>query len=153
MRTVDLKATSKSVKRFINVFLKIFSLQSGLGLTYLNGDFSEKDFMSMVSIKTTALQTYIIYRAVNNCSAKYQPILKKLYFDGKIQKDVMSELHMSHDKAQRYRLQASNEFATNLVELQKERGIDDTDIKDIRVFKDQDVNFRPFIFALNSFYG
>lgn len=37
-KNVDLRATSKSVKRFMNVFLKIFSLQFGLNLTHLNGN-------------------------------------------------------------------------------------------------------------------
>lgn len=52
----DLEVTSKSVKRFIIIFLKISSLQFGLELTHLNVNFGVKDFTPNVNIKATALQ-------------------------------------------------------------------------------------------------
>ncbi|MCX8720808.1 MULTISPECIES: hypothetical protein [unclassified Lactobacillus] len=133
MKNVDLKATSRSVKRFINFYLEMFCLRTGLKTTDLNKNFSQKDFTLLTSDHNTALGLYIIYQAINNCDAKYQAILKKLYFDNKRQLDVMSDLNITHNTAWRWRLEASNQFAVNLIKLQEQFGIND--LKDLRVFR------------------
>lgn len=137
MKNVDLKATSRSVKRFINRYLKMFCLRTRLKTTDLNCNFSQKDFTLLTSDYNSALGLYIIYQAINNCDAKYQAILKKLYFDNKRQLDVMSDLSITHNTAWRWRLEASNQFAVNLIKLQEQFGVDD--IKDLRVFEEQGV--------------
>ena len=94
MKNVDLKATSRSVKRFINFYLEMFCLRTGLKRKDLNMNFSQKDFILLTNDLNTALGLYVIYQAINNCDAKYQTILKKLYFDNKRQLDVMRELNI-----------------------------------------------------------
>lgn len=133
MKNVDLKATSRSVKRFINFYLEFFCLRTGLKRKDLNKNFSQKDFILLTNDLNTALGLYVIYQAINNCDAKYQTILKKLYFDNKRQLDVMSDLNITHNTAWRWRLEASNQFAVNLIKLQKQVGIND--LKDLRVFR------------------
>ncbi|WP_278963600.1 hypothetical protein [Lactobacillus apis] len=132
-KNVDLRTTSRSVKRFLNAYLKMFCLRTGLKTTDLNRNFSQKDFTLLTSDYNSALSLYIIYRAINNCDKKYQAILKKLYFDNERQLDVMNDLHITHNTAWRCRLEASNQFAINLIKLQKYFGIND--IKDLRVFE------------------
>lgn len=132
-KSVNLKATSRSVKWFLSNYLKMFCLRTGLKTTDLNKNFSQKDFTLLTSDQNTALGLYIIYQAINNCDAKYQAILKKLYFDNKRQLDVMNDLSITHNTAWRWRLEASNQFAVNLIKLQKQFGIND--LKDLRVFE------------------
>ena len=132
-KSVNLKATSRSVKWFLSNYLKMFCLRTGLKTTDLNKNFSQKDFTLLTSDHNTALGLYIIYQAINNCDAKYQAILKKLYFDNKRQLDVMSDLNITHNTAWRWRLEASNQFAVNLIKLQEQFGIND--LKDLRVFR------------------
>lgn len=132
-KSVNLKATSRSVKRFLSNYLKMFCLRTGLKTTDLNKNFSQKDFTLLTSDQNTALGLYIIYQVINNCDAKYQAILKKLYFDNKRQLDVMNDLSITHNTAWRWRLEASNQFAVNLIKLQKQFGIND--LKDLRVFE------------------
>lgn len=132
MKNVDLKVTSRSVKRFINFYLEMFCLRAGLKRKNLNMNFSQKDFILLTNDLNTALGLYVIYQAINNCDAKYQTILEKLNFDNKRQLDVMRELNITHNTAWRWRLGASNQFAVNLIKLQKQVGIND--LKDLLVF-------------------
>ena len=108
--TIDKRATRKRVDYFLKHELIYFLLRYG----YTVSDLVDN------KIKTKPVnEIALIVLAINSCKPPYKELIVKHYLEEKKLQQVANEMHLSHTTVTEYRLNALNQFATNLVALQE----------------------------------
>lgn len=123
LMNIDNKATRKQVDRFFKNDALYYLLKYG---------YTFHDLITGIP-KEPINEASIIYEALNNCKPLYKELLEKYYLDNMKMWQIEQTLHINHNSLANIRVEAINQFATNLVALQEYHKIEH--VLDLRVMK------------------